>query len=85
MLLDQLIPIIAEKNLPACFRANRGTVDMIFVLRQLQGGCREQDMDLYAAFIDLNKAFDMVSRGGLWPAAPLITPSTECGRTTHLA
>ena len=38
MLLDQLIPIIAEENLPACFRANRGTVDMIFVLRQLQGG-----------------------------------------------
>ena len=39
---------------------------MIFVLRQIQEKCREQNMGLYAAFVDLTKAFDTISRGGLW-------------------
>ena len=30
------------------------------------GVCREQNMGLYAVFIDLTKAFDTVSRDGLW-------------------
>lgn len=47
------------------FRAGRSTVDMIFSLRQLQEKCQEQQMPLYIAFIDLTKAFDLVSRSGL--------------------
>ena len=39
---------------------------MSFVLRQLQKKCREQNMGLYAAFVDLTKAFDTVSHDGLW-------------------
>ena len=39
---------------------------MTFVLRQIQEKCREQNMGLYAAFVDLTKAFDTVSRDGLW-------------------
>ena len=39
---------------------------MIFVLRQIQEKCREQNMGLYAAFLDLTKAFDTVSCDGLW-------------------
>ena len=39
---------------------------MIFILRQIQEKCREQNMGLYAAFVDLTKAFDTVSRDGLW-------------------
>ena len=39
---------------------------MIFVLRQTQDKCREQNMGLYAAFVDLTKAFDTVRRDGLW-------------------
>ena len=39
---------------------------MVFVLRQLQEKCREQNMGLYATFIDLTKAFGTVSRTGLW-------------------
>ena len=39
---------------------------MIFVLRQIQDKCREQNMGLYAAFVDLTKVFDTVSRDGLW-------------------
>ena len=39
---------------------------MVSALRHLQEKCREQNMGLYATFIDLTKAFDMVSRTGLW-------------------
>ena len=39
---------------------------MIFVLRQIQVKCREQNMGLNAAFVDLTKAFDIVSRDGPW-------------------
>ena len=41
---------------------------MIFVLRQIQEKCREQNMGLDAAFVDvdLTKAFDTVSCDGLW-------------------
>ena len=39
---------------------------MIFTARQLQEKCQEQNVDLYMTFVDLNKAFDTVSRDGLW-------------------
>ena len=39
---------------------------MIFSVRQMQEKCREQNMPLYMAFIDLTKAFDLVSRNGLF-------------------
>ena len=49
VLLNRLIPLIAQENMPEShcwFRSNRGTVDMIFVLRQIQEKCREQNMEL---------------------------------------
>ena len=39
---------------------------MIFVLGQIQEKCGEQNIGLFAAFVDLTKAFDTVSRDGLW-------------------
>jgi len=48
------------------FRAGRGTVDIIFAARQLQEKCQEQHSDLLVTFVDLTKAFDTVSRDGLW-------------------
>ena len=48
------------------FRKRRGTVDMVFALRQLQEKCVEQHQDLHLLFIDLTKAFDTVNRGALW-------------------
>ena len=48
------------------FRAGRGTMDMIFTARQLQEKCREEHQDMYAIFVDVTKAFDTVSRRGLW-------------------
>ena len=35
-------------------------------LRQLQEKCREQQVPLYTVYIDLTKAFDLVSRSGLF-------------------
>ena len=39
---------------------------MIFTARQLQEKCQEQNVDLNMTFVDLIKAFDTVSREGLW-------------------
>ena len=47
------------------FRSKRGTIDPILVLRQIQEKCREQNIGLHAAFVDLTKAFGTVSRDGL--------------------
>ena len=49
VLLNRLIPTIAQENTPESqcgFRSNRGTVGMIFVLRQKQEKCREQNVGL---------------------------------------
>ena len=74
LLLNRLVPSTAEEHLPESqcgFRANRHTTDMVFVLRQLQEKCREQNMGLYATFVDLTKALDTVSGKGLAdPRAP---------------
>ena len=48
------------------FRAQRSTIDMIFSLHQSQEKCCEQRWPLYITFIDLTKAFDLVSRKGLF-------------------
>ena len=47
------------------FRAERCTIDMIFSLRQLEEKCRDQKRSHYVAFVDLTKAFDLVSRDGV--------------------
>ena len=39
---------------------------MVFAARQLQEKCQEQNVDLYSTYVDLTKAFDNVSREGLW-------------------
>lgn len=47
------------------FRSSRSTVDMIFMLLQLQEKCRKKSVPFYVAFLDLTKAFDTVSSTGL--------------------
>ena len=69
------LQVLAEQVYPELqcgFCANRSTVDMIFSLRQLQEKCREQRQPLFIAFIDLTKAFDLVSRDGLFKILPKI-------------
>ena len=61
-LLNRLIDHLEQGLLPESqcgFRKERGTTDMIFAARQLQEKCQEQN-------VDLTKAFDTVSRDGLW-------------------
>ena len=58
------------------FRKDRGTIDMIFTARQLQEKCQEQNVDLYMTFVDLTKAFDTVSRDGLWKIQATLVIST---------
>ena len=68
-LLNRLIDHLEQGLLPESqcgFRKERGTTDMIFAARQLQEKCQEQNVDLYTTFVDLTKAFDTVSRDGLW-------------------
>ena len=48
------------------FRSGRGTVDMIFSLRQLQEKIREGNKELYIIFVDLAEALDTVLRDALW-------------------
>ena len=69
ILLNRLNSLLAPDILPETqcgFRSGRSTVDMIFTLRQIQEKCQEQNMPLYAVFIDFTKAFDTVSREALW-------------------
>eukprot|EP00745_Piridium_sociabile_P007473 TRINITY_DN1490_c1_g1_i7.p1 TRINITY_DN1490_c1_g1~~TRINITY_DN1490_c1_g1_i7.p1 ORF type:complete len:702 (-),score=160.58 TRINITY_DN1490_c1_g1_i7:112-2217(-) len=69
VLLNRLTVHLEQGLLPESqcgFRRGRSTVDMIFAARQLQEKCQEQNVSLYTTFVDLTKAFDTVSREGLW-------------------
>ena len=68
ILLNRLITV-SERSLPEAqcgFRPGRSTVDMIFVVRQVQEKCIEQNKALYSVFIDLTKAFDTITGEALW-------------------
>ena len=92
VLMNRLIPAIAEDHLPETqcgFRANWGTTDMVFVLRQLQEKCREQNKELYVTFVDLTKAFDTEQEGTLADlGASRLPPNSSAARrperTSHI-
>ena len=48
------------------FRAGRGCNDQIFVVKQIVEKTIEKNMKTYMAFVDLEKAYDNVSREKLW-------------------
>jgi len=50
------------------FRPGRGCTENVFVIRQLGEKMLERGKKLYAAFLDLEKAYDRVWREGLWRA-----------------
>ena len=65
----QRLQQVAERVYPQSqcgFRVQRSPIDTIFTLRQLQEKCREQKQPLFIVFVDLKKAFDLVSRKGLF-------------------
>ena len=68
IMLIRLLEHVVDLVLPECqcgFRRGWSTIDMIFVVRQLQEKCCEQYQDLYLAFVDQTKAFVTVNRD-LW-------------------
>jgi len=59
------------------FRKGRNTVDMIFTAKLLQQSCREKQLPLFFAFLDIAKAYDSVDRQTLWKILKAIgTPPT---------
>ena len=69
ILLNRLVNKVSEQHLPETqsgFRPGRSTTDMIFIVRQLQEKCIEQNKNLFVIFIDLTKAFDCINRTALW-------------------
>ena len=56
----------AMKNSQFGFRQGRGTVDVIFIVRQIIEKAREHQVPLHFNFIDFKSAFDTVWRKALW-------------------
>ena len=50
----------------AGFRAGHSTMDHVFVLHHVIDFYRQQGKQLYCAFVDYSKAFDLVDRQALW-------------------
>jgi hypothetical protein len=68
ILLKRLVEHLEQGLLPESqcgFRSGRGTIGM-FATRQLQKKCHEQNVTCDTTFVDLMKAFNTVSREGLW-------------------
>ena len=48
------------------FRPGRGTVDAIFIVRQIMEKAREKKIDVHFSFIDFKSAFDTIWQKALW-------------------
>ncbi len=68
-ILNERMIKITDKNMgdeQGGFRKGRGCVDQIFAVKILVEKYVEKDRKLFAAFMDLEKAYDKVDRKGLW-------------------
>jgi hypothetical protein len=59
------------------FVPERSTMDAIFLIRQHMERCKEQKKDMHMVFIDLEKAYDKVSRNVMWWALKKYKFSTK--------
>ena len=58
--------IVSIDEMQFSFMPGRSTIDVIFILRQLQKKFLGKKKNLYFAFVDLKKAFDLVPWKLLW-------------------
>ena len=58
--------IVKIDNMQFGFMAGKSTTDAIFIVRQLQEKHLARNKELWTAFVDLEKAFDRVSREVVW-------------------
>ena len=68
-ILNDRVRCLTENRLleeEAGFRSGRGCIDQIFIIRQLMEKYLEKDKKMYAAFIDMEKAYDKVWRTDFW-------------------
>ena len=61
---DKTENVIAEVQ--GGFRRGRGCTDQIFIVRQICEKYSGKGMDVYFAFLDLEKAYDKVDRNAMW-------------------
>ena len=54
--------VIKGQQLNSMLNASDATWTNVYMFEK----CQEQNVDLYMTFVDLTKAFDTVSRDGLW-------------------
>jgi hypothetical protein len=59
------------------FMPGRSTMELIFLIRQLMEGYREQKKDMHMIFIDLKKAYDKVPMNVMWWALQKYTVSSK--------
>jgi hypothetical protein len=59
------------------FMIGRSTMETIFLIKQLMERCRKQKKDLHMVFIDLEKAYDKVTRNVMWWALQKHKVSTQ--------
>ena len=48
------------------FRSGRGCADQVFVMRQLAERFVSKGKSVYAAYMDLEKAYDRIDRNAMW-------------------
>ncbi|XP_029640419.1 uncharacterized protein LOC115215401 [Octopus sinensis] len=68
LILDRVIKHVVNNIYPESqcgSPSSRGTIDMIFSLRQVTEKVREKNQELFLIFVDLTKAFDTVNQQAL--------------------
>src|SRR5699024_7177242 len=68
-LLESRVRVVVEPRIAdeQCgFRPGRSTTDQVFTLRQVQERAWAYNRPVFAAFVDLEKAYDRVPRDKLW-------------------